>query len=92
MIEYGEPIKKDITDIKIQFYSTSISDDPIMIKEHQLDEFIDLLNVGDKIHIIIYDGYGYDILSFLAVIASNIDKKILTEKVKEAIAHWKKNQ
>lgn len=92
MLNYGEPIKKDISDIEILVYATTLSEEPIIVNENQFYELIDRLKIGDRLHIIVFDGYGYDILSFVTIITSNIDKNMLKEKIRRAIDHWKNNQ
>lgn len=91
MIEYGEPIKRDITDILISIKGVYTDEEPIKVNENQLYELIDSAKIGSELYIIVFDGYGYDIVSFVNIITSNIDKNMLKEKIRSVIQDWKNN-
>ena len=91
MIEYGEPIEKDITDIKI-LVKCSTREEARIVTENQFYPLLDSVDIGSELYIIVFDGYDYEILSFISVITSNIDKSMLKEKIRGAIEDWKKNQ
>ena len=91
MIEYGEPIKKDITDIKI-LVKCSTREEGIIVTEKQLYRLLDRVDIGSVLYIIVFDGYGYDILSFVSVITSSVDKIMLKEKIRRVLQDWKSKQ
>ena len=91
MIKYGKKLKKGKADITILVKCSTI-EEYIKLKEEQFYCLLDSVEIGSELHIIVFDGYGYNILSFISVIASNIDKNMLKEKIRRAIEDWKKNQ
>lgn len=92
MLYYGEPIKRDITDILISVKGVYTDGEPIKVNENQLYELIDGVKIGSELYIIVFDGYGGDIVSFVTIITSNIDKNMLKEKIRRTLQDWKNNK
>lgn len=91
MIKYGKKIKKDKADIKILVKCSAI-EEYIKLTEEKFYCLLDSVEIGSELYIRVFDGYGYNILSFISIIASNIDKNMLKEKIKGVLQDWKKNQ
>ena len=66
--------------------------EPIKVNENQLYELIDSAKIGSELYIIVFDGCGYDIVSFVTIITSNIDKNMLKEKIRRTLQDWKNSQ
>ena len=93
MIEYGEPIKRDRTEVQVFVKTNGIHNDYMLMNENQLYELIDKSKIGDELYIILYDGYVlYDITSFISIITSNMYKITLKEKIRSVIQDWKSKQ
>lgn len=50
MLDYGEPIKRDITDILISVKGVYTDGEPIKVNENQLYELIDSAKIGSELY------------------------------------------